>query len=273
MNAWKTLSWVVAGVIAAVMITVLTGRLTSDPGDDFPAIGNGTGGGSGGDAEPLRSLLQRLTALEARVEALVERIDELSSRTEADLQAQAPPTTHSPSPEEVQYIEVLTARLIAHGFAPGRAEWIAQRHSALVRNALQVAMNHDVNREPLTVRQRMAMNPTAMLREELGDRDFERFMRAIDRPTDIGVMSVRQHSESAYAGLQAGDRIVAYAGQRVLNLSELAMASAQGVAGEPVAVDILRDGQPMQIILPRGPLEGIGVRPQLPDQQTSIPIR
>jgi S1-C subfamily serine protease len=51
-----------------------------------------------------------------------------------------------------------------------------------------------------------------------------------------------------------GDQIVAYDGRRVFHIRELTEVLLQGEPGAPVIVDIVRDGQAMQLVLPRGPL-------------------
>ena len=56
------------------------------------------------------------------------------------------------------------------------------------------------------------------------------------------------------AGLQPGDQIVSYDGARVFNYGDLNDQLLQGEPGESVIVDILRDGAPMQVVMPRGPI-------------------
>lgn len=94
----------------------------------------------------------------------------------------------------------------------------------------------------------------SMLRSELGDADYERYLAAMGRPTEVLVIDVLTSSAAEQAGMVEGDRIVAYDGQRVFDIRELLELPIQGEPGAPVMVDILRDGQPMQLVLPRGPL-------------------
>jgi S1-C subfamily serine protease len=93
-----------------------------------------------------------------------------------------------------------------------------------------------------------------MLREELGDWEYEKYLQALGRPTTVGIPHVLANSPAARAGLTSGDQIVAYDGTRVFNVFEVTEATRQGTVGEPVILDIVRDGQPMQFIVPRGPL-------------------
>ena len=92
------------------------------------------------------------------------------------------------------------------------------------------------------------------LREELGDADFERYLIANNRSTSVTVSSVIESSPAQSAGLQPGDEIVRYDGERVFSMSDLTRQTMDGTAGQTVVVDIMRNGNPMQIVLPRGPV-------------------
>ena len=61
-------------------------------------------------------------------------------------------------------------------------------------------------------------------------------------------------SPGSQAGLQPGDQIVSYNGERIFNISELHELTLQGTVGENVIVEIERDGMRMQLSLPRGPV-------------------
>ena len=53
---------------------------------------------------------------------------------------------------------------------------------------------------------------------------------------------------------QPGDEIVAYDGKRVFDVGELNALTLEGTPGESVVVDVRRDGQNVQLVMPRGPL-------------------
>lgn len=100
------------------------------------------------------------------------------------------------------------------------------------------------------------------LRAELGEADYERYLEAYGRRTTIPVRDVLASSPAERSGLKAGDEIVAYAGKRVFDLRELNQLTFQGTPGESVIVEVRRDGQSVQLVLPRGPLgiTGGGIR-------------
>jgi membrane-associated protease RseP (regulator of RpoE activity) len=98
------------------------------------------------------------------------------------------------------------------------------------------------------------LNGAAALRAELGDAQYERFLEATGRPTRVDVANVLSSSAAETAGIQSGDEIVAYGGERVFDVRDLNRVLLDGDPGEPVVVDVVREGQPIQVVIPRGPL-------------------
>ena len=92
------------------------------------------------------------------------------------------------------------------------------------------------------------------LREQLGDAEFERYLQAQGSATAVTVREVIDASPANRAGLRPGDEIVGYDGNRVFGMYELRSMAFSGNPGEDVVVEIVRDGQRMQLVLPRGPL-------------------
>jgi S1-C subfamily serine protease len=142
--------------------------------------------------------------------------------------------------------------LIAAGFPPDRAEWINQRASELRMQALQA--QYDATREGRPFSPANALTGDQTLRTDLGDTDYERYLRALERPTSVGVRNVLASSPAERAGLKAGDEVLAYDGKRVFDMRELNSLTLQGTPGESVVVEVLRDGQRTQLVMPRGPI-------------------
>ncbi len=92
------------------------------------------------------------------------------------------------------------------------------------------------------------------IRTDLSPEDYDRYLYALGRPNRIGVNSVLTGSPADQAGLRAGDQILSYDGSRVFSPGEIRRATSAGTRGEVVAVEVLRDGQPQLIYVPRGPL-------------------
>jgi len=150
-------------------------------------------------------------------------------------------------------IEGRMERLIEAGFLPSQANEIIRRESELQMESIKTRYDAERSDDPAAFwRNRTSTSTT--LREELGDADFERYLVANDRPTTISVSSVIESSPAQSAGLQTGDEIVRYDGERVFSMSDITRQTLAGTAGQNVIVDIMRDGTPMQIVLPRGPV-------------------
>jgi C-terminal processing protease CtpA/Prc len=146
----------------------------------------------------------------------------------------------------------LTQRLLESGFSADRAQWISQRTEELRMQALQA--QYDAAREGERFDPRSLAGAGSTLRGELGDADYERYLEATGRPTSVRVDNVLASSPAEQAGLLPGDEVVAYSGERVFSNIDLNRLILEGNPGEPVTVDLLRDGQTMQLVIPRGPL-------------------
>jgi S1-C subfamily serine protease len=68
------------------------------------------------------------------------------------------------------------------------------------------------------------------------------------------VGDVLKSSAAERAGLEPGDIVQRYDGERIFNKKELRTATTQGKSGSTVAVDVERDGSLQRFYLPRGPL-------------------
>jgi len=145
------------------------------------------------------------------------------------------------------------ARLVESGFAPDRADWIVQRESELQMEAMQARF--DARRSGGSVNPfDPSLNSNSALRAEIGDAEYEQYLQANNRPIAVSVGSILESSPAQRVGLQSGDQIVSYNGTRVFDTSDLNQQTMLGEPGESVVVDFTRDGMPMQVVLPRGPI-------------------
>lgn len=143
-------------------------------------------------------------------------------------------------------------QLVAAGFSAERAAYIERRASELRMQALEA--QYQARRSGGPIDPRGLPSTEQSLREELGDADYERYLTALGRPTSVGVGGVLASSPAEQAGLQPGDEITSYAGQRVFNLGDLNRLTYQGQPGETVPVDVIRNGEPLEVYVPRGPI-------------------
>jgi hypothetical protein len=204
---------------------------------------------------------ERRAALEARVAELNAAIEELGERPRrrSDAANGAPEAAAverararferdadvSPEERDRRAIE----RLVSAGFAPDRAAWIHRRTQELRFETMQ--SQYEARREG---RPPPPDLETTALRAELGDQDYERFLSAMGRSTSVNVMGVLASSPAERAGLEPGDEIVAYDGKRIFDIAELNELTLGGTSGESVVVDVRRNGQNLQLVLPRGPI-------------------
>ncbi|MEO0578893.1 MAG: PDZ domain-containing protein, partial [Pseudomonadota bacterium] len=90
------------------------------------------------------------------------------------------------------------------------------------------------------------------LRAAVGDETFERYLNA--QGLGLNVASIIPGTAAEYAGLQAGDVVQNYNGQRVFTADQLNALTVAGARGESVSIDVLRDGQTVTVTIPRGPI-------------------
>ena len=150
-------------------------------------------------------------------------------------------------------------RLVEAGFLPAQADWIMRREQELQMEALQARFDAERSGEPVDWMANRTMASDS-LREELGDVDYERYLEASGRSTNVSVSSVIESSPAHSAGLQPGDEIVRYDGARVFSMTDLTKQTMVGNPGETVVIDIMRNGNLMQVVLPRGPVGITGGR-------------
>ncbi len=150
-------------------------------------------------------------------------------------------------------IEGRIDRLVDAGFLPSQASAIIRRESELQMDAIQARYDAERSGDPDEY-WRNQNSGTDVLRQELGDADYERYLNATGRSTNVTVSSVIESSPAQSAGLMPGDEIVRYDGERVFSMTDLTQQTLNGEAGQSIVVDIMRGGQPMQIVLPRGPV-------------------
>lgn len=141
-------------------------------------------------------------------------------------------------------------QFVAAGLPRDRAQWIMQREQELTMDILQA--RYEATRDGASEAEVAQISESRILREELGDADYEKYLEGRGRPTSINVNSVIENSPAQAAGLRAGDQITAYNGKRVFDMAELTSLTFEVEPGQAVPIDVVRDGQAMQIFVPSG---------------------
>ena len=188
---------------------------------------------SPGMSELLRNLAENSRAREeARIEQRGRRESEAGMRDLKDMRVQ---------------------RLVAGGFTEERAEQVLEYEDETRMAILEAEYEAWRDGETLSPWEWTA-EYQADLRDRLGDAEYEKYLTAQGGQASVTVREVIGSSPAKQAGLRPGDRILSYDGQRIFGMNDLKSMAFSGDPGEDVIVDIERNGQRMQLVLPRGPL-------------------
>jgi hypothetical protein len=274
----KTLAFVVAGLVAgfALAFWFLPGAPTAPSDLEMPVAAPGaSANGAAASTTQLAALedalaaeVEQRVALEARIGELAARVEQLNAaardpRGADEVQRNEPRAggangvpperrtrDFAEAAEDAERLAV--ERLIEGGFSPDRAEWINRRVQEL--RVQQMQAQYEATREGRPVDPALAMGSDSALRKDLGDAEYERYREALNRPTNVDVFQVLASSPAERAGLKPGDQIVAYNGTRVFDVAELNAMTFQGKPGESIVIEVRRAGQPLQLVVPSGPL-------------------
>lgn len=144
-------------------------------------------------------------------------------------------------------------RMVEGGFAEDEARRILQLEAEAAYKALQASWEAERSGEALDPFAADA-NPQSILRSEIGDDAYARYLEAQGQPTAVSITQVLDGSPGSSAGLLPGDEIVSYNGERLFSVAELRKLTMQGSRGEDVVIEINRDGTRIQLTVPRGPV-------------------
>ena len=246
-------------------------------------VADGTEGAGGQQTARLERRLERLTStlaaeveqrhrLEQRLDALSTELAALHSNRHAAAQSAAStpepvaatPPAHAAlgdatdprgAPEATMSME---RALLAAGIDATTATEIRRRRDELSLSEIylrdQATREGWVDTPEFTAKLAEIERQRTSIRDEIGDDAYDRYLAALDHPNRVAVNEVMLDSPAAVAGIQAGDVVLRYADTRIFDPGELVSATRGGTAGEPVRMEIMRQGQLLTIDVPRGPL-------------------
>jgi hypothetical protein len=148
--------------------------------------------------------------------------------------------------------------LIAAGVDPSAAAEITRRRDLLALDEIYV--RNQAAREGWLDSPRFAEEMAAIgrerlsMRDEIGDDAYDRYLVALGHPNRVRVDEVLIDSPAAEAGLLPGDVVLRYGDARIFAPADLVDETHSGTVGERVRLEIMRQGQPIAIDVPRGPL-------------------
>lgn len=155
--------------------------------------------------------------------------------------------------EGVDPAERTQQRLVEAGFDDFEAAEIVRITEELQMRRLNTLFEAEQSGERVDI-QALQAEATQELKDRLGEADYEKFLEATRRPTSVAVRNVLESSPAQTAGLQSGDEIVRYNGERVYNINELNRLTNSTDGSGSVLVEVVRDGQTISVSLPAGPI-------------------
>lgn len=208
--------------------------------------------------EQVQQLKSELSDLKQNLKARVEE----AFQAENDSRRQQPGSTVAQSSEE---------RLLAAGFTPQELESIRRLEAEAQMAGIELddrARREGWINTPRYFRElRELSTGAAAIRKALGDELYDQYLAASGLPNRMAVAQIIEMSPAQKAGFRRGDVVLRYDGERVYSNQQLVELRSSGQRGEPVAVEILRDGQSLQLTIPRGPM-GLAMQPTFVDPAT-----
>lgn len=197
--------------------------------------------------------------LEGEVEALRRQLAGLQARAESSAQSgrQADSLAEADDAGRAWFDE---RALLAAGMDEARARELKLVFEQLELERLRLrdrAVREGWDRERRRTEFEALAEREVALRERLGEDEYAAYLYAAGQPNSVEITSVLASAPAAQAGIRAGDRILRYANERIYSPRELSAATRGGAFGEPVEIEVERDGENLRFYLSRGPM---GVR-------------
>ncbi len=213
------------------------------------------------DSDRIHALEQQLGLLNGRIEELERVVDvELNETKETGAVTIIKPSTVD-TPVSSLSPAMTTENLVKAGINEELAADIVRRRNEIDMKILE--LRDRASREGYLDTERYARELNELreqdisLRDEIGDDYYDSYLFASRQSNRVKVASVMMGSPAEMSGMKNGDMILNYGNQRIFKWNELQEATSRGDRGEYVNVSVLRNGQMVNLWMPRGPL---GVR-------------
>lgn len=227
----------------------------------------------------LESALQNSSRIQAQLLELVEEMrqrlekyapDDIPLDTRAAALKQAH-NAHQPDPDAQlsrseryrKYRRMQLQRLIDAGLNPDRAEFILHKQERFQFEHMQVTYEYrhlrdKSSEEAQALKEKLEIysHPRKLFEHELSPQEFELYLDANGGRQEMQVDNVVADTPAYNAGLQPGDKIISYNGERVFHMGDLRQQIYKVAPGETVAVEVQRAGSSSTeiIYVPSGPL-------------------
>ena len=219
-----------------------------------------TANATGNVQQQLAALQQQVASMNTRLGTLEDNIlDTQEQLANIDEEPQSSESQDDKQPISASAIEANMAEyLVKAGLDEESANAIVQKQSELEYKKLdlQDRARRDGNMNSRAFRDEMrALNQQKIsLRKEVGDEIYDRFLYETGQNNRMQVSTIMSSSPAERIGLQPGDIITSYGNNKILDWSDIRHATAEGARGEYVTLNIIRNGEPMNLMVERGPL-------------------
>ena len=259
-------------VLGAGILTGLTLLKDPAPGLPTPDTGQSPAGPAvalspfqPGNPEVLAALQKQLNQereareqLAAQVETLQLRLEEFENSYAGQAVTTADSRKPQPADELPAAVRTSVQSLIDAGIEAEQAAWIQGRLDEIDLQQLylkdRATREGWINKPRYHKERRQYLNDVTNLRDDIGEDAYDRMLYTLGRANRVVVRDTMLNSPAEQYGLQSGDRIIEYDGQRVFATNELNTLTSQGDGGSMILLKVQRDNEYHDIYLPRGPL-------------------
>jgi len=210
------------------------------------------------DSERIQVLEEQLHLLNKRIEELEQLVDvEQEETKETGALAIRSPTTVD-TPVSSLSPAMTAENLVKAGINEVLAADIVRRRNEIDMKILELRDRASREGYLNTGRYTRELNELrkqdTSLRDEIGDDYYDSYLFASGQSNRVRVASVMMGSPAEMSGMKDGDLVINYDDKRMFNWNELQDSTSSGERGEYVNVTVLRDGLPVNLWIPRGPL-------------------
>jgi len=199
-----------------------------------------------------------------QLEAQLETLSQQSSGAENSSSTSSAKNTSKATPRYARAVQPNEENLVAAGVSHDIAKDILQRISQQEyrRLELQNLVRRSQGTEAQQYRNELReLNQDKIsLRNELGDQAYDQYLFSSGQNNRVKVSSVMSGSPAESSGFENNDIIVSYDNLSILDWSDIRRATLDGEIGSYTTVEILRNGERMSLMVPRGTL-GVKLEP------------
>lgn len=188
------------------------------------------------------ALIERLEDAEDRIEALETELAEVRLQ-------QFLPANNLTESQQTEVLSAVFEPVIVENIKTIRNDAQLQRLELRDRAIREGWINSDRFRE-----ESAALRSDRQLRETLGDDAFDKLLVAEGRDNRVRIETVIENSAADISGIEVGDVVVRYADDRVFQFGDLRDATTAGERDETVSIQVRRDGEVIDLVIPRGPM-------------------